>query len=323
MALTNSQYDSIIRKYDETRMENKRIQDERREYVYSHVEGFKEIEESIVTVSIDYAKRKLSGDENAIEELHALLTDLHEMKTSLLKGVGLPEDYLEPIYTCPDCKDTGYIGMAKCHCFKKQITDLLYDQSNIREFLKENNFSKLSYNYYKGEDLERFSSAVDHCHAMVDGFGEENRNLLLFGAVGMGKSFLSGCVASELIEKGYSVIYYSAISLFEALAKETFHNSSKDDLYNLYDYLYNCDLLIVDDLGTETTNSFVASQLFALINERDLRKKSTIISSNLDLEDIRDRYSDRIFSRICNSFTVLRLTGYDIRIQKKQGQMRK
>lgn len=323
MALTNSQYDSIIIKYDETRMENKRIQDERRDYVYSHVEGFKEIEESIVTVSLDYARKRISGEEDAMEELHALLTDLREMKASLLKGVGLPADYLDPIYTCPDCKDTGYIGSDKCHCFKKQITDILYDRSNIKEILKDTVFSKLSYDYYQGEDLERFSSAVSCCHAFVDDFGNEKGNLLFFGTVGVGKSFLSGCVASELIEKGYSVLYYSAITLFEILSKETFHNSSKDNLYNLYDYLYNCDLLIVDDLGTETTNSFVSSQLFALINERELRKKSTIISSNLSLEDIRDRYSDRIFSRICNSFKILKLTGYDIRIQKKQRELRK
>ena len=317
MALTNIQYDSIIRKYDETRMENRRILDERREYVYSHVEGFKEIEDSIISVSVDYARKKMAGEKIAAGELHNLLEDLRKMKASLLTGFGLPADYLDPVYTCPECKDTGYIGRDKCSCFIKQITDILYDQSNIRDFLQDNNFEHLSYDYYKGEDLERFKKAVNHCKSMIDNFDKDCKNLILYGTVGTGKSFLSGCVAHELIKQGYSCIYYSAIGLFEVLARETFHSTVKDDLYNLYDYLYNCDLLIVDDLGTENTNSFVSSQLFALINERNLRKKSTVISTNLSLGEIRDRYSDRVFSRLVNSYTALKLSGEDIRVQKK------
>jgi len=325
MGLTNTQYDSIIRKYGETQMNNRRILDERKEYVYSHVEGFKELEDSVITVSLDYAKKKLSGDESSIEELHALLEDLKEMKAHLLKGVGLPEDYLDPIYTCKDCKDTGYIGNTKCHCFVRQIIELLYDSSNMRSFIEENNFSKLSYDFYKGEGLTLFKNAVDRCKRLIDDFENEKGNILLYGTVGTGKSFLSGCVAGELIEKGYSCVYYSSISLFETIAKETFHSSSatKDELYNLYDCLYNCDLLIIDDLGTETVNSFVASSLFALINERHLRKKSTIISTNLSLEQIRDIYSDRVFSRIANSYSLLKLVADDIRIQKKQLNIRK
>lgn len=320
MALTNAQYDSIIKKYDETRMENSRILSDRKDYVYENVDGFKELDESVISLSIDCARRKLDGDSNALNELHDLLANLRSMKESLLVGAGLPKDYLEPIYTCKDCKDTGYINGEKCHCFVNQITNLLYDQSNIREFLKENNFDNLSTKYYKGEELVLFNNALAHCNSLIDNFHSERKNLLFYGTVGTGKSFLSGCVAQKLIEKGYSCIYYSAIGLFENLAKETFHSGSKDDLYNLYDYLYNCDCLIIDDLGTETTNTFVASKLFSLINERDLRKKATIISTNLSLQEIRGRYSDRIFSRIVNSFSVLKLAGTDIRIQKKTTQ---
>ncbi|MCQ2520006.1 MAG: ATP-binding protein [Lachnospiraceae bacterium] len=317
MGLTNAQYDAIIKDYDNTRMENRHILEKRREYVYSHVDGYKELDDSVISVSMESVKKKLAGDQTAMNELHSLLDELRSMKKSLLVGAGFSEDYLDDIYTCPDCKDTGYIGSEKCHCFIKQITNILYDQSNIREFLKENNFTKLSTEYYSGEDLDLFNSAVEKSKQLINNFSVEKSNLLFFGTVGTGKSFLSGCVAKELIDKGYSVIYYSSIGLFELLAKETFHTGSKDDLYNLYDYLYNCDLLIIDDLGTETTNSFISSQLFALINERKLRKKSTIISTNLSLQEIRDRYSDRIFSRFVNSFTVCKLAGKDIRIQKK------
>lgn len=317
MALSNTQYDSIIHEYDVARLSNHHLLEQRREYVYENVEGYKELDSSVVSVSLDYARKKLAGEEDSLEELHALLDDLHSMKASLLKGAGLPEDYLEPIYNCPDCKDTGYIGREKCHCFKGRITSILYDQSNIREFLKDNNFSKLSYAYYQGEDLDRFKKAEETCHDMIDDFSNEKKSLLFYGTVGIGKSFLSGCVAQELIEKGYSCFYYSAIELFAQISKETFHTSQKDDLYNLLDYLYNCDLLIIDDLGTENTNSFVSSQLFSIINERSLRKRSTIISTNLSLQELRERYSDRVFSRIVTSFNIVHLSGNDIRIAKR------
>ena len=317
MALTNTQYDTIIREYDDLRINARKVADERTAYIYEHVDGFKELDEAIVNVSLDCAKKKLAGDASALDELHSLLADLKSMKASLLKGAGYPEDYLEPVCSCPDCKDTGYINGSKCHCFIKKISDILYDSSNIRELLSENNFDTLSFDYYTGEDLERFKRAVSECHRLVDNFDESHGNIMFYGTVGTGKSFLSDCIAKALLDKGKSCIYFSAIGLFEQIAKETFHSSSKDELYNLYDYLYNCDCLIVDDLGTETTNSFISSQLFSLINERNLRNKSTVISTNLSLEDIRDRYSDRVFSRIVSSFTTLRLSGSDIRILKK------
>lgn len=319
MALTNSQYDSIMHYYDSTRSENHRIHTERVDYVYKNVEGYRELDESVVSVSLDLAKRRISGDESAtVAELKKLLGELKSMKASLLEGAGLPKDYLDEIYTCKDCKDTGYIDGVKCHCMLNKEIEILYDQSNICDFLAHNNFSTLSHDFHKGEHLERFMKAEEICHDMVNSFGEKPSNLLLFGTVGTGKSFLSGCVARELILKGYSVIYYSSINLFEYLAREVFGKNDKDDLYNQTDCLYNCDLLIIDDLGTELSNSFVASQLFSCINERALRKKSTIISTNLSLEEIRDRYSDRVFSRLISGYTVCKLTGPDIRTLQKQ-----
>ncbi len=317
MALTNAQFSTILHRYELTRLKNHKILEERREYVYANITGYKELEDSTVSVSMDMAKKRMAGEENALEELHTLLTDLKSMKMSLLKGAGLPTDYLEPVYDCPDCKDTGYIKNEKCHCLKQQIIEVLYEQSNIRTYLEENNFSKLTYDYHEGDSLEAFKRAVEISKNLIEKFDTEHKNILFYGSVGTGKSFLSGCIAKDILDKGYSVIYFSAVSLFEALAKETFENKSKEDLYNLYEYIYNCDLLIVDDLGTEIANSFVSNQLFSCINERNLRKKSTIISTNLSLEQIRDRYSDRVFSRIISTYTACKLSGADIRIVQK------
>lgn len=317
MALSNSQYDALMREYEETRLYNRQLKDERLKEVYEKVVGYKELDESTVSVSLDIAKKRIAGEASADQDLHDLLSELKSMKQSLLTGAGYPADYLDPIYNCPDCKDTGYIDNEKCHCLKKKLTAILYTNSNIKDYIDKNNFSTLSYDYYKGEDLERFKKAVNACVECVDLIDSDPRNIMLYGSVGIGKSFLSCCVAKELMDKGYTVTYRSATGLFEELARNTFNNDNKDDLYNLIDYIYNCDLLIIDDLGTELLSSFISTQFFSLINERNLRRKSTIISTNLSLEQIRDRYSDRVLSRIVSSYAVIKLTGPDIRIIKR------
>ena len=166
--------------------------------------------------------------------------------------------------------------------------------------------------------MERFQKAVSISKDFVQNFKQDYHNLFFYGTVGTGKSFLSGCVANELLQKGYSVIYFSASGLFETLARYSFDANSKESLYDFYDDLYNCDLVIIDDLGTEMTNSFVSSQLFACLNERLLRRNATIISTNLSLEELRNRYSDRVFSRITSNYELCKLTGPDIRMSKKR-----
>jgi DNA replication protein DnaC len=184
--------------------------------------------------------------------------------------------------------------------------------------ISHENFSTLSYDYYQGEDLERFKGAVKISKDFIEKFKQDYHNILFYGTVGTGKSFLSGCIASELLKDGVSVIYFSAAGLFESLARYTFDTKEKEALSAFYQDLYNCELLIIDDLGTEITNTFVASQLFSCLNERNLRSRSTIISTNLSLEEMRDRYSDRVFSRITSSYTICKLTGKDIRMIKKR-----
>ncbi len=323
MALTNAQFETIKRNYEETQDRNRRLLATRIDYVYNNVEGYRELDQSVASLSVSYGKKALSGDESALDELKTTLADLSAMKSSLLKAAGLPANYLEPIYDCPDCRDTGYIDGKKCHCFKQQMIRLLYEQSNIEDMLATANFSVLSEEFYEGEDLLRFQNAVKNCKDFVETFKTDYRNLFFYGTVGTGKSFLSYCITKELLQNGHSVIYFSATALFDTLARYSFDHKLKEALYNTYEDLYNCDLVIIDDLGTEMTNSFVTSQLFACLNERHLRKKSTIISTNLTLEELRDRYSDRIFSRITSQYQLYKLSGPDIRIMKKRMANRK
>lgn len=316
MPLTNPQYDRIFRQYEEKQRQNRLETERRRGYVYSHIPGYRELEDETASLSVGQGKKLLLGDDTALSRLRENLAALKEQKKQLLFDAGLPADYLEPLFSCPDCRDTGYIDREKCHCLRQAEISLLYEQSGIQDMLKRNNFSLLSYEYYAGEALALFRHAVETCHSFIKNFNSDYRNLFFYGTVGTGKSFLSGCVAKELMDQGYSVIYFGAAGLFDLLSSVSFNVKSRDERQNTYSDLYRCDLLIIDDLGTELTNQFTSSQLFSLLNERHLGKKSTLISTNFSLAELRDRYSDRIFSRITSNFEVCRLAGEDIRMYK-------
>ncbi len=325
MALSNSQYDQLMRTYELRQLDNEHRLREHYRNAYSHIPELKELDDKISSLSVSQAKKMLEGDSLALGQLKEHLALLISRKKELLRAGGFPEDYLERTYTCPDCHDTGYIGANKCHCFTKLTVDLLYAQSHLQEILDQENFSTFSLDFYSGNhidpltgrsSLEAAKTALRACHEFVNMFPRKFQNILFYGDTGVGKTFLSHCIAKEVMDMQYSVIYFSAARLFDYFAQNTF--GRKENLpADTFEHIYGCGLLIIDDLGTELSNSFTVSQLFSCINERILRKKATVISTNLALEDINAIYSERIFSRISSSYTMLRLTGDDIRIQKK------
>jgi len=266
----------------------------------------------------------LEGDDNALAELRDELSALSERRLRLLEEHGFPTDYMEPIYTCPDCKDTGFIGQEKCHCFRQASIDLLYSQSNLTDILEKENFQTFRMDYYSDEitdavtgltSLQTITRAVEESKDFIRKFSYEYQNLLFYGSTGIGKTFLTHCIAKELLETSHSVLYFSAVQLFEELARMTF--SRTEHTSSIQEDIINCDLLIIDDLGTEIVNTFVSSQLFTCMDTRDSLKKSTIISTNLSLQTIRDTYSERIFSRLSSKYKIMKLFGNDIRLQKK------
>jgi len=321
--LTNTQYDRIFRQYEERQRLNRLETERRRDYVYGHFPKYRELEDETASLSVAQGKKLLLGDETALNKLRKSLADLKRQKEQLLSDAGLPVDYLEPVFICPDCRDTGYIDRQKCHCLRQAEISLLYEQSGLQEMLANNNFSLLSYEYHSGEDLSHFEKAVENCKNFIKNFDSDYRNLFFYGTVGTGKSFLSGCVAKELMDQGHSVIYFGATGLFDLLSSTSFDTRNREERQSTYADLYQCDLLIIDDLGTELTNQFTASQLFSLLNERNIGRKATVISTNLSLRELQDRYSDRIFSRITSNFDVCKLTGPDIRMYQKRQLNRK
>ena len=324
MALSNAQYDEIMRGYQKRQLHNRHLTQEKLDTAYKNIPQLKSLNDKISTLSVDAARKKLDDDTCAYEELKKIIASLRKEKDILLSSYGYSPDYFEPVYTCADCKDTGYINSKKCHCFKQEIINIVYAQSNIKNIISRENFSTFSFDYYSDEEINPTTGlsslatakrAVAECHNFIKDFDNKPKNLFFYGNTGVGKTFLSNCVAKELLENGYSVIYFTAFQLFDILSKGVFDRDA--DAIAAHQNIFDCDLLIIDDLGTEFANSFTTSQLFLCINERLLRQKSTIISTNLNLSQMVDMYSERTWSRISSNYTLIKLFCDDIRIQKK------
>lgn len=326
MPLSNSQYDEIIREYNAKQIKNQHVVDAHLNEVYSKDHRLQEIDHAISSCSVAQARKLLNGDVNALTVLRRQLDEYRTRRHEILAELGYSESYFQPDYDCPDCKDTGYIGNQPCHCFRQRAIDLVYTQSNIRAILADENFGHFSYEYYSDMEinpatglssLATMQNAVAESKRFIEEFDRRFSNLFFYGDTGVGKTFLSNCIAKELLDTGHSVIYFTAFQLFDIFEKSTFHRETDEDIIAAHQNIFDCDLLIVDDLGTEMPNSFTISQLFLCLNERILRRKSTIISTNLTLNQIADIYSERTFSRLSSNYTMIKLFGDDIRIQKK------
>ncbi|MDO5518979.1 MAG: ATP-binding protein [bacterium] len=329
MVLNNWQYNAIQRDYDLKRSHNKRILKEREQEVFAKIPALKELDDSIITYSVEAAKLSIMGDNSAIQTLKNRNEELSQCKKELLVSNGYPADYLSPVYTCPDCKDTGYIDNEKCHCFKQAIVNMLFSQDTVREIIKDENFSKFRLGYYSKDMVNELTGLTPYdnmirvlstCKQYIENFSTNYQNLLIYGNAGVGKTFLANSIANELINRAVTVIYLTSYQLFDILEKNKFQRSneqySKQEQQLNEDFIYESDLLIIDDLGTEFNNTFVTSQLYNCINERHLKKKSTIISTNLSPEELLATYSERISSRLIGNYTLLNIYGDDIRFTK-------
>jgi len=326
MALSNSQYNAIMRRYQQQQFDNKHRQDERVLEVYDKVPAIRELDQAIRTQSAAMARRALLGDRAMLPSMRTELEDLREQKRILLQAGGFAQDYMEMHYRCANCQDTGYRNDQKCHCFQQERIQMLYAQSNIREVLERENFNTYSYRYFDDEAVlaeiqmtvrQYMQLVVNRCQQFAREFKQNGGNLLFTGSTGVGKTFLTNCIAKALIDNYQSVIYLSSHDLFDIFSKHRFSYNTEEELEEMYQDILECDMLIIDDLGTEVNNTFVSSQLFYCINERINRKKGTIISTNLSMDMLRDVYSDRITSRLMSHYQTIPLYGADIRVGKR------
>ena len=327
MALSNSQLEAIEQIYINRRLDNQIVMNERLAEVEEAIPEIAKINSDIATLASNAMRSSLSGNSVDIESIKKEIQSLGEKKKALLLSGGFAADYLDEIYTCEKCHDTGFVDGKSCECRDKEIIKYLYSRSELKNILERENFSTFNYDFYSeslvdenlGVDARtNIKNVAEHCQYFINHFDTEFDNLLFYGLAGTGKTFLINCIAKELMDSFHSVIYLSASQFFDLMAKEVFRQDSDSVYKNVgINDLKNCDLLIIDDLGTELTNSFTETYLFEVLNERLIHQKSTIISTNLNLEEFQERYEDRIFSRTTGYYSMFKIFGDDIRKLKK------
>lgn len=326
MALSNEEYNKIIAVYDERRKKSTEEYDARIKEIYAATPEYRELCERIKLVAADRAMALVRGDEELARKLAADIEGYMDEKKSRLALAGFPVNYDEMTFVCDKCKDTGYVEGVKCSCFRQMQAELLYDSSMIKDVLERENFDTFSFEYFDNTKADERSGKTsyenmqynyDVARNFVSDFKPGSANLLFYGESGTGKTFLSNCIAREILRKGYSVVYLSATELFDKLAGSRYTDGEDKK------QILGCDLLIIDDLGTEFNNAYVSSMLFEVINTRALKNVSTIISMNLDMNGFRSSYSERISSRILEHYTVCRFFNQDIRLLKRRENLRK
>lgn len=324
MGLSNKQFDSIIEKYDSIRLSNQKLQTARIEEIRRKIPAYTNAEKELRSLRMKHVQASLDRDEAALAQLHAKEDLVIDKKNRLLAENGFPPDYSAPVYSCGKCHDTGFLPdtRTKCSCFIEAQTRLLFEQSGIYDLIATQNFDTLSFEFFNEAEAASYSNAINVSKNFTKNFNSDYQNLVFYGNVGTGKTFLSCCVAKELMENGFSVTYCSADKLFKNLVDLRF-GDTKDEYFSFIEDISQCDLLIIDDLGTEAITERVKADLFSCLNNRDLLKKSTLISTNLTLDELNRRYSERIFSRVSSHFTFCKFEGRDIRMQKKFQEKRK
>ena len=320
-------YKQLKREYDEA--QNRAIYElrERRNFAYTRVPRIEEIEREIGLLGVKAARIAINGNdmENKILKLKEDIKILNEEKVKLLKEIKCRPDYLNIIYECEKCQDTGFVDGKECSCFTQRKIELAYMKSNLKEILKNENFDTFDFKYYSDEKDEKYGISplenIRKIHKVCTQFGENDKfeNLFLYGDSGLGKTFLCNCIAEKMLKEDHIVLYVTAPQLFKILSDEQFNNNENDESRKEYiDDITSVDLLIIDDLGTEFSTSFTQTEFFNIINTRMLNRHSTIISSNLSPFDLAEEYSERTMSRIIGNYTALKFFGDDIRLKKEE-----
>ena len=290
------------------------------------IPDLKALEDEIASVSFRTFIKVADGfdAEKAAAAIKEEVTALTGRRDKLITDAGYDKDYLNPPYDCPLCKDEGFLDNSYCNCFRKELIKLTFAESNLAS-LSDSSFSDFSLSWYsdKSENgevspRENMERVLSECIKFTENFKSTNDNLLLTGPSGLGKTFLSSCIASKLINEGVNVIYQSSSVVFSLLDRVKFgKNMTESDSYTA-ERLLDADLLILDDLGTEFITEFSVSELFRILNTRILTGKKTVINTNLSLPDLKKIYSERILSRIIGNFVILKFYGKDIRFLKRQ-----
>ena len=291
--------------------------------IYEKYPRLKEIDKELKNAGANMLKETLrrrgEDRDKLVKEFKEHYANLESEKQAILDSAGISPDMLKPKFRCRLCEDTGIYKDKECKCMKKRRIEKMYTLSNIHENMKEQNFEKFDSSLFSKEPIlngvsqyDRILEISDICREGIAGMEKSPFYALFMGGVGLGKTFLCSCLAKFAMEMGYSVVYATAYDITDVLVKVKFNRATGED-YETLDLINSCDLLVVDDLGTEGINSATNTEIFTVINNRLLNKKSLIISTNLSLKDINRIYGERVFSRFMGGFKMCQFIGRDLR----------
>ena len=315
-----------IEEYQQLQDENQRALRLRKEELKEKFPRLAEIEIEMKTLGIQIVKATQSNPKQIdalIHQLREKSIDLQMERSEILASNGYPVDYLELKYQCSKCQDTGYIGSKRCKCFEQRLIDKAYKQSNLHNLLEKENFDTFRRDYYSDErDNDSETSPRKNMEGILlvainyaKDFENHNKNLFFYGSPGLGKTFLSHAIAKDVLEKGNIVLYQTASDLIDFIRNNKFDQSNNDP-DPMMERIFYSDLLIIDDLGTEHLTEFAKMELFNVINKRLLKGNKMVISTNLSLRELQEKYPNRLTSRILGHFQLYKFFGEDIRLKK-------
>lgn len=335
--MANELLTSLLSEYEQKKHRAEKDAEMRKKELYEKIPRLQEIENELNSAAINTAKSILSGGSQSIETLTHEVEKLKKEKENIFRENNISSDFLEPHYECNICKDTGYIqngtsASTICSCLKQKLLDISYNKSNISNIKKEN-FDTFNPNIFSDKpEPEKYNinfsprqnilSIKEKCIEFIDNFeNPDYHNLLFTGNTGLGKTFMSNCIANELIKRGKNVFYQTAPVLLETVIDNKFNKYKTSTQDNFYKNVLETDLLIIDDLGTECLNSMKLSELFTILNTRLLNLNNkitkTIISTNLNINSFFRNYEERIGSRIAGFYDIYYFFGDDLRLRKK------
>lgn len=324
MQSRSSLYKKIFTELDLKRTAAQRERNERREKIYKAVPKIEEIDRQINIFGAEAAKNAALNPDKEFDiymNLKSKTAVLTAQKEQMLEENGFSADMLKIHYSCEKCKDTGFVDGKMCICFSQRLMDLAYNSSGIAQMGSEGgSFEDFRIEYYPPQYMEQMQAVYNAALKFAENMGKESQNMIFYGNTGLGKTFLCTAIAKEAVKKGFTVMYVTSPQLFKTIEDERFGREEYEEEGGYMRDIMEADLMIIDDLGTEFATSFTSSELFNIINSRILEKKPVIISTNLSLNDIKEKYGERISSRIIGGYGIYKFEGEDIRFKKVYGR---
>ena len=329
--MNNSNLKKLLNEYEKKRIQEENDLQYRKKELYNSYPRFQEIDKELTSLAISSTKQLIKNNNpETLNTLNKLIENLKNEKKELLFSIGKDYKYLMPKYECSICKDTGYVinnyKTTMCNCLKQKLFNLEYNKSNISN-LKKQNFNNFDSQIYSNNvDTVKYGSDKSPrenieiikkiCQKFIENFDNpDEKNLLFTGNTGLGKTFLSSCIANEMLKRKKTVLYQTSPIMLDTIIDYRFGKNNS----NIYNNILETDLLIIDDLGTECINNLKFTELFNIINTRLLNQNNraikTIISTNLSLQNLFNSYDERIVSRFVGNYNICRFYGEDLRFK--------